>query len=110
MRKDSGEGAATGPGQRVRLKRWEASSHLATAEERAAYLEASFLEDPGDGSLVRAALGDIAKAQGISDLARSTGLTREGLYKALSPEGNPEFGTIMKVIGALGFRLHAATV
>ncbi|MDP1885657.1 addiction module antidote protein, partial [Polaromonas sp.] len=60
-----------------------------------------------DGSLVRAALGDIARARGMSQLARDTGLAREGLYKALSPEGNPEFATVMKVIKALGLKLGA---
>ncbi len=54
------------------------------------------------------ALGNIARARGMSQLARKTGLTREGLYKALSPNGNPEFGTVMKVIRALGLELRAA--
>jgi len=58
--------------------------------------------------LVRAALGDIAKARGMAQLARDTGLSREGIYKALSAEGNPEFTTVMKVIKALGLRLHGA--
>jgi probable addiction module antidote protein len=70
------------------------------------YFEACFEEDPGDGSLIRAALGDIARARGMTQLAHDTGLTREGLYKALSAEGNPEFTTIMKVIKALGLKLH----
>ena len=59
--------------------------------------------------MVAAALGDIARAKGISQIARDTGLGRESLYKALSPEGNPELGTVLKVIRALGLRLHAAT-
>lgn len=66
-------------------------------------------EDPGDGSLIRRALGDIARARGMTQLARDTGLAREGLYKALSQEGNPEFATIMKVIKALGLKLGAHT-
>ncbi len=82
--------------------------HLRTEEEVGLYLEACFEEDPGDGSLIRAALGDIGRAQGMAQLARDTGLSREGLYKALSPEGNPEFSTVVKVIKALGLRLHAA--
>ncbi|MCM8662433.1 addiction module antidote protein [Accumulibacter sp.] len=73
-------------------------------------LDACIDEDPGDGSLIRAALGDIARARGISQLARETGLAGEGLYKALSAEGNPEFATIMKVIRALGVRLRAEVV
>ena len=56
----------------------------------------------------RAALGDIARAKGITQIARATGLGRESLHKALSPEGNPEFATVLKVIRALGLRLHAA--
>jgi len=74
----------------------------------ALYLEACFEEDPGDGSLIRVALGDIARARGMAQLAREAGLSREGLDKALSPEGNPEFSTVVKVIHALGLKLHAA--
>ena len=62
----------------------------------------------GDPTLVAAALGDIARAKGITQIARETGLGRESLYKALSPEGNPEFATVLKVVRALGLRLHAA--
>jgi probable addiction module antidote protein len=71
----------------------------------AAYLEAA-LED-GDPALVAATLGDIARAKGMSGIAKETGLGRESLYKALSPEGNPEISTVLKVIKALGLRLHA---
>lgn len=78
---------------------------LNSEEEMAAYLEAA-LED-GEPALVAAALGDIARARGMGQLARETGLGRESLYKALSPNGNPEFATIMKVPEALGLRLHA---
>jgi len=91
----------------LKLKKWDVVEHLRTEEEMALYLEACFEEDPGDGSLIRAALGDIGRAQGMAQLARDTGLSREGLYKALSPDGNPEFSTVMKVIHALGLRLHA---
>jgi probable addiction module antidote protein len=73
----------------------------------AAYLEAA-LED-GDPALVAAVLGDIARAEGMTRIARETGLGRESLYKALSPDGNPEFGTVLKVLKALGLRLHATT-
>ena len=65
------------------------------------------LSDPGDGSLIRAALNDIARARGMSQVARDAGIGRESLYKALGEQGNPEFVTIMKVIQALGFKLHA---
>ena len=72
----------------------------------AAYLEAALEE--GDASLFNAALGDIARAKGMSQLARETGLGRESLYKALSPTGNPEFATVFRVVGALGLQLHAS--
>ncbi len=85
---------------------WDPAEHFKTDEDIAAYLEAA-LED-GDPALVAAALGDIARAKGMTQLARETGLGRESLYKALSPSGNPEFATIMKVISALGLKLHAA--
>jgi probable addiction module antidote protein len=84
---------------------WDAVEHLETAEDMAAYLEAA-LED-GDPGLVVAALGDIARAKGMAQIARESGLGRESLYKALSPEGNPGFATVLKVVRALGLRLHA---
>ena len=86
---------------------WDPAEHLETDEDMAAYLEAA-LED-GDPNLVAAALGDIARAKGMTQIAREAGLGRESLYKALSPEGNPEFATALKVVRALGLRLHAAT-
>src|SRR5579859_563217 len=92
------------------FSRWDAANSLKTDNDMALYFEACLEEDPGDGSLVRAALGDIARARGMSQLARETGLSREGLYQALSAKGNPEFGTIMKVIRALGLKLHAEIV
>ena len=85
---------------------WDPAEHLETEDNMAAYLEAALEE--GDPSLVATALGDIARAKGMAQLARETGLGRESLYKALSPSGNPEFSTILKVVGALGLRLHAA--
>lgn len=90
-----------------KFTRWEAADYLENEEDMALYLDACLDEDPGDGSLVRAALGDIARARGMTQLARDTGLTREGLYRALSPTGNPEFSTMLKVIKALRIRLHA---
>ena len=86
---------------------WDPADHLATEEDRAAYLEAALEE--GDPALVAAALGDIARAKGMSQVAREAGLGRQSLYKALSPSGNPEFATIMKVVSALGLRLHVST-
>jgi probable addiction module antidote protein len=91
---------------KIETRRWDAAEHLTTEDDMAAYLEAA-LED-GDPALVAAALGDIARAKGMSQIARETGLGRESLYKALSPDGNPEFSTVLKVVRALGLRLHAA--
>jgi probable addiction module antidote protein len=90
---------------KTRTKSWDAAEHLKNDEDMVAYLEAA-LED-GDPALVAAALGDIARAKGMTEIAREAGLGRESLYKALSPGGNPEFATILKVIRALGLRLHA---
>jgi probable addiction module antidote protein len=92
---------------KTRTLPWDVAEHLKTEEDMAAYLEAALQE--GDPALVAAALGDIARAKGITQIARETGLGRESLYKALSPEGNPEFATVLKVVRALGLRLHAAT-
>ncbi|APC16092.1 putative addiction module antidote protein [Pseudomonas frederiksbergensis] len=87
--------------------RFDAAEFLKTPEEMAAYLDACFEEDAGDGALIRAALNDIARAQGMTQVARDAGLGRESLYKALGSTGNPEFTTIMKVMKALGLKLHA---
>ena len=91
---------------KTRTKRWDAAEELRSEKEMVAYLEAA-LED-GDPGVVTAALGDIARAQGMSRIARRAGLGRESLYKALSAEGNPEFATVLRVVEALGLRLHAA--
>ena len=93
-----------------KFTRWDPVDSLKTEEDIALYFQACIDDDPGDGSLVRAALGDIAKARGMSQLSRDTGLAREGLYKALSPDGNPEFATVMKVIKALGLKLGVQQV
>ena len=85
---------------------WDPAEHLYSDSDMAAYLEAALEE--GDPMLVAAALGDIARAKGMSQVARQAGLGRESLYKALSPAGNPELATILKVVSALGLRLHAA--
>jgi len=89
------------------FSRYDTADYLKTEEDMALYLDACIEEDPGDGSLIRTALGSIARAKGMSQLARDTGISREGLYRALSAEGNPEFSTVMKVIRALGVKLHA---
>ena len=84
---------------------WDPAEHLNTQEDIVAYLEAA-LED-GDSQLIASVLGDIARSKGMTEIARETGLGRESLYKALSPNGNPEFATVLKVIRALGIRLRA---
>lgn len=91
-----------------KFTRWDATDHLRAEADQTAYLNACLEDDPGDGSLVRAALGDIARARGMSNVARATGISREGLYRALSTDGNPEFATVMRVMRALGVHLRAA--
>jgi probable addiction module antidote protein len=88
----------------MKTRPWDVTEHLETEEDMAAYLEAALAE--GDPALVSAALGDIARAKGMAHVAEKAGLGRESLYKALSPEGNPKFATVLKVIQALGLRLH----
>jgi probable addiction module antidote protein len=83
---------------------WDAARYLESDEDVAAYLDAALEED--DPALLAAALGDVARAKGMSDIARDTGLGRESLYKALSAEGNPEFGTVLKVVHSLGLKLR----
>jgi probable addiction module antidote protein len=90
-----------------KFTRYDTADYLKSDEEMVAYLDACIEDDPGDGSLIRVALGTIARARGMSQLARDTGISREGLYQALSAEGNPEFSTVMKVMRALKLRLHA---
>src|SRR5450759_879663 len=84
---------------------WDITRYLETDEDIAAYLDAAREED--DPALLAAALGDVARAKGMTVIARETGLGRESLYKALSAGGNPEFGTVMKVVRSLGLKLHA---
>ena len=83
--------------------KWDAADYLDSEEMIAEYLNAA-LED-GDASILSAALGDIARARGMSQLSRETGVTRDGLYKALSPTGNPSFSTVQGVIAALGLKV-----
>ena len=89
------------------LKKWDSAEHLKTPEDMAMYLEACFEEAGDDAAFIAKALGNIARAKGMSQLAHDTGLGRESLYKALSGHGNPSFATILKVTRALGIRLHA---
>lgn len=92
------------------FSRWSALDHLKTEEDMQLYLDACFEEDEGDGKLIAHALGDIARARGMTQLAKETGLTREGLYTALSAKGNPSFATVIKVTRALGLRLHSSRI
>ncbi|MBL6955744.1 MAG: putative addiction module antidote protein [Chlorobium phaeobacteroides] len=87
--------------------RYDVAEHLRTPEEMGAYLEACLEEANGDAAFIAKALGDIARAKGMSQVARDAGLSRESLYKALSGERTPSFDTILKVIDALGLKLHA---
>jgi probable addiction module antidote protein len=89
-----------------KTRRWDAAKTLETKEDIAAYLDA-VLED-GDPELLKAALGDIARAKGMTGIAKAAGLGRANLYKSLSPDGNPEFTTVAKVLKALGLRLTIA--
>lgn len=93
---------------KTKTTRYDVAEHLRTPEEMAAYLEACFVESEGDASFIAKALGDIARAKGMTQVARDAGLSRESLYKALSGERTPGFDTILKVIKALGIELHAA--
>jgi len=92
---------------KLKTTKWDVVDYLKTDKDMAEYLEAA-MED-GDPALISAALGDIARAKGMTRIARKAGLGRESLYKALSPNGNPEFATVLKVVRALGLRLHATT-
>jgi probable addiction module antidote protein len=90
----------------IETSTWNVQDHLQTPEECALYLEAVLSEAGDDPAFVAKAIGDVARARGMSQTARSAGISREGLYKALSEEGNPSLGTVMKVLSALGLRLH----
>ncbi len=89
------------------ITRYDVAEHLRTPEEMAAYLEACLDDADADAAFIAKALGDIARAKGMSQVALDSGLSRESLYKALSGDRSPSFDTILKVIEALGLRLHA---
>lgn len=95
---------------KTKTTRFDLSEHLRTPAEMAAYLEACFEEADGDAAFIAKALGDIARAKGMSQVARDAGLSRESLYKALSGERNPGFDTVLKVIKALGLKIHTEAV
>jgi len=92
---------------KIKTSRYDVAEHLRTPKEMAAYLEACLAEADGDAYVIAKALGDIARAKGMTQVARDSGLSRESLYKALSGERIPTFDTILKVVSALGLSLHA---
>lgn len=92
---------------KTKTTRYDVAEHLRTPKEMAAYLEACLEEANGDAAFIAKALGDIARAKGMAQVARDAGVSRESLYKALSGERSPDFETILKVVNALGMRLHA---
>jgi probable addiction module antidote protein len=92
---------------KTKTTRYDVAEHLRTPKEMAAYFEACLEEANGDAAFIAKALGDIARAKGMSQVAREAGLSRESLYKALSGDRIPTFDTILKVISALGLKLHA---
>ena len=102
MRKKS-----TKTSRKTKTVSYEVADQLRTPEEMAAYLDAWLNEAPDDAMGIARALGDLARAKGMSQIARNTGLSRESLYKALSENGNPSLDTVLKVAKALGLRLHA---
>ena len=90
----------------TKIRPYDVAEHLRTPEEMAAYLEACLDEPGADAAFIAKALGDVARAKGMSEVANSAGLSRESLYEALSGERSPDFATILKVIHALGLRLQ----
>lgn len=94
--------------EKLATKKYDVAERLRTAEEMALYLDACIEESGGDAAFIARALGDIARAQGMTKIAKDTGMSRESLYKALSGDRSPDFATILKVMGALGMSLHVA--
>lgn len=92
-----------------RFTRWDSADYLETEEDIRLYLDACIDEDPGDGSLIRHALADVARARNFSALAREVGISREGLRKALGPDGNPSFSLVLRMAKALGLQLTLTT-
>jgi probable addiction module antidote protein len=91
--------------KKEKFSHYDAVDYLKTEEDIAAYLEACLDEAGDDAAYIAAALGDIARARGMAQMAKDTGISREGLYKALSPDGNPSLATVLKVVKALGLKL-----
>ena len=95
---------------KIKTTKYDVAEYLSTPKEMAAYLEACIEEANGDAAFVAKALGNIARAKGMTEIARETGLSRESLYKSLSGERSPSFETVLKVITALGLKIHAEPV
>lgn len=92
----------------IKLTKFDPVEYLKTEEDMALYLDACLKEGGDDPAFIAAALGNVARAQGIGELAEKTGMTRAGLYKALGKDGNPSFGAVLKVIRAMGLEFHIA--
>ncbi len=90
----------------LKTTRWDVQDGLQTPEDCAAFIEAAIEEAGDDAAFIAKALGEVARSRGMAQTARDAGLSREGLYKALSADGNPSFATVLKVLSALGLRLH----
>ena len=90
----------------LQTTRWDVQDGLQTPEDCAAFIEAAIDEANGDTAFIAIALGEVARSRGMAQTARDAGLTREGLYKALAVDGNPSFATVLKVLAALGLRIH----
>lgn len=95
---------------KIKTSAYDVAEHLRNPKEMAAYLEASLQEAGDDAAFIAKALGDIARAKGMSQVAKDTGLSRESLYKALSGKRSPGFDTILKVMSALKLKLHAKSM
>lgn len=93
---------------KTQVETYDVAEHLRTPEEMAAYLDACIIESDGDSAFIAKALGNIARAQGMTKVARDAGVSRESLYRALSGDRSPDFATILKVTKALGVQLHAS--
>ncbi len=92
----------------IKLTKFDPVEYLKTEEDMALYLDACLKEGGDDPAFIAAALGNVARARGIGELAEKTGMTRAGLYKALGKDGNPSFGAVLKVIRAMGLEFHIA--
>jgi probable addiction module antidote protein len=92
----------------IKLTKFDPVEYLKTEEDMALYLDACLKEGGDDPAFIAAALGNVARARGISELAEKTGMTRAGLYKALGKDGNPSFAAVLKVVRAMGLEFHIA--